>query len=74
MAQTESSKVSGKKSGHAAHKETRKKKCQMYLSRATCIACRLVFRSPKKRRLHDASGHKSLLGVNTKRQVKTSLV
>ena len=65
-------KQTGKVNGHTKHKATHKAKCAMYLQRATCSPCRLVFRSPKKRAIHTDSGHKSMLGVNKKRTPKVS--
>jgi uncharacterized C2H2 Zn-finger protein len=65
-------KPGGRKSGHVNHRAYRKRKAQEYLLRSTCVTCRVVFRSPKKRSAHVESGHKSTVGANTKRVYKTS--
>lgn len=36
----------------------RKQRHKRYWDRCTCSACGLVFRSPKRKKLHLASGHK----------------
>jgi len=41
-----------------------------YQARASCMACRLVFKSPKYKKAHTDSGHKSQVGVNTNKQYK----
>lgn len=65
-------KPTGRKSGHVNHRAYRKRKAGEYLLRSTCITCRVVFRSPKKRLAHVESGHRSMIGVNPKRVYKTS--
>lgn len=65
---------SGKIKGKVRHKQINKQRAQLYLTRATCMACRLVFRSPKKRLAHVESGHKSQIGVNKNRAAKSALI
>lgn len=52
--------------------DNRKNKITRYLTRSTCVVCRVVFRSPRKRQRHADSGHKSMIGANPRRAYKTS--
>lgn len=61
---------SGKIKGKVRHAQMNKARAQAYLTRATCIACKKVFRSPKKRLAHVQSGHISMAGWNEKRSAK----
>jgi hypothetical protein len=61
---------SGKIKGHVRHRQVQKARATAYLTRATCVACNKVFRSPRKKAFHVASGHKSDVGWNPKRSVK----
>lgn len=66
--------VSGVKKAKGLPKRTknpaRKAKYNRYLGRATCFSCQLVFRSPKYKAAHVASGHTSRAGVNARKSVK----
>lgn len=64
----------GRVNGHVLHRVTRKAKCNAYLIRSTCAACRAVFRSPKKRRDHVNSGHTIMVGHNTTRAIKGTYI
>lgn len=64
----ESKKGLPKRVGRAPHRLRH----QNYLTRATCIACAKVFRSPKKRLAHVKSGHVSMIGWNQNRVIKSS--
>lgn len=63
--------VTGAKKAKGLPKRTknpaRRAKYNRYLGRATCFACSIVFRSPKYKADHVASGHVSRVGVNSKR-------
>ena len=65
---TSTKKVKGLPKRH--HNPTRKAKMARYLGRSTCFACKLIFRSPKYKRAHDASGHHTRVGVNPRRQMQ----
>lgn len=67
-----SEKKKGRISGHVTHRAAKKAKSQMYLTRSTCGACKAVFKSPKYRLAHVASGHQTFVGQNKNRQVKSS--
>lgn len=47
-----------------------KNKYQAYITRSTCGTCRVVFKSPDKKKAHAESGHKDMTGANKNRQVK----
>lgn len=61
-----------KKSSSKTSSEGNKRRYANYLTRSTCPSCRVVFRSPKKRREHTDSGHQSMVGVNRNRAAKSS--
>ena len=48
----------------------RRRKYDLYLLRSTCRVCMLVFRTPLLKKKHDASIHKSKIGLNPRRLAK----